>query len=377
MKKVFIQQPLMPHYRAPFFVHLAASCPYLFYLSFDSDPQKGFIPIKPDANNIYYLKSSWKLKFGIVFNFSILRYLFRSFDLYVFNDNVRSPALLIFLVINYLLGRPSLLWGHAVGTTHPGMGLVLRRIFLFFSSGYIAYNCEGRDVLKELIPHKPVFLASNSLDTNVFLDHSYTTPSSPYLTHKDLALLSDSDIVLIYSSRLEPEKCPFKLLDLLESLHDLECRSSLIVIGDGSLFDAFRARIMSSSVLSSNVFLLGSISDPSDLAYIFSFADFLVHPGVIGLTIQMAFCLSTPVITSIDAKHMPEFTIFKNYSNGLLVDFSDIQGVARQIIDVKSDVDLHASMKINCYDSVYSANGVNIQSFVREFKYALSLSFKL
>lgn len=374
MTKVFIQQPLLPHYREQFFERLAHQSPsYKFFLTYDNCPKRGFIPSSPSADNIFYLKSSWKLIFGVVFNFSILRYIFNRFDLYIFNDNVRSPALLIFLVINFFLRRRSLLWGHGVGTTHPGLGLSLRRLFLFFSVGYITYNNHAKVLLKRIAPSKKIFVASNSLDTSSFYK-LIPNPTTIHFQQRQLDFINDSKIVLVYASRLEPEKNPIKLLELIHSLHAQGIKSSLIVLGEGSLLDSVRAQVNSSQILKSSVFLLGSVTDPCDLAYIFSLSDFLVHPGVIGLTLQLSFCFSTPVVTSVNESHMPEFSMFKNYYNGLLVDFNDINDVSFQLMSIVNNPPLHSLMRSQSYDTVYSPGGVNIERFVDEFTLALKSS---
>ena len=374
MSKVFIQQPLLPHYRAPFFERLANASPTLtFYLTYDSCPSKGFIPVKPLSRNILHLHSTWIFRYGIVWNFSLLRYVLHQYDLYIFNDNVRSPALYIFLLINFLLRRRSLLWGHGLGTTHPVYGLVLRRVLLFFANGYISYNTEGATLLKQYFPDKAIYTASNSLDTCLY-SRSLNVPYSQLFTQTDLYKFNNSDAVLVYASRLEPEKHPFKLLDLISSLHSLDYKATLIVIGDGSLLQDFQKKVSDCPILKSSVFIVGSITDPNKLSTIFSLADFLVHPGVIGLTLQMSFCFSTPVITSINVKHMPEFTMFKNNHNGFLADFDNPSSLALKIKNSLSDPILYSRMCTNCYDTIYSRDGFNIERFISEFKSAISLS---
>ena len=145
---------------------------------------------------------------------------------------------------------------------------------------------------------------------------------------------TDEDVLIVSVARLDPQKNPLRLVEAVAGLD----RVQLLLVGDGALCEALRARA------GGNVHLLGLRSDVADIltsADVFALAsDWEGHP----VSVIEAMAAGLPVVATA-VGGVPE--LVEDRISGLLVEPGNVAGLRKALAELAADRDLRAQMGAN------------------------------
>lgn len=234
----------------------------------------------------------------------------------VIDLNPRIINVWVLLFTRRLLGKKTVLWGHAwsragknEGTFHPR--LILKKL----SSGIIVYTNTQKKELLDSGYTKPIWVAPNALYNKEYIVKSKS---------------KENPTNILYVGRLVKEKKPDLLIKSYALLSE-EKRSAhkLIVIGEGPESDNLKS-IARSLKIEDDVIFMGHISDESKLSEIYSKSIASVSPGYVGLSITQSFAFGTPMIISEKENHSPEIEA-ANKENSVLFESNNIKDLSKKI----------------------------------------------
>lgn len=209
--------------------------------------------------------------------------------------NVNTWALLI---VRRLMGRPTVLWGHAwprngQGSKSDRIRGLLRRL----ASGVLVYTASDRRALGKADPRLRVWVAPNAL---------YRKNDLQYGTATAAAAPPPS---FVWIGRFVGEKQPALALTAFASLAaSTDEQVHLTMIGDGPL-RADMEKLAEELGVSQTVQFTGWIDSPEVLRPIFSQALATVSSGYVGLNVTQSLGFGCPVIWPEGAHNAPEVTI--------------------------------------------------------------------
>lgn len=216
-------------------------------------------------------------------------------------------------------GGPAVcLWGHGRTYTHPPTAVeraakdaLTRRADWFF-----AYTDGGaRHVVRAGLPAGRVTVVRNSVDTTALrtaLDR--VTPEQVRGFRARHGLVPGRTGYFL-GGLDAPKRIPF----LLAAAHLTVRRLPgfrLLVAGDG-----VHRRLVEQAAARPDpaVVCLGPVPDAAGKALLAAASDVLLMPGAVGLVAVDSLALGTPVVTTVDAPHRPEFEYLEHGRNALVV----------------------------------------------------------
>ena len=171
---------------------------------------------------------------------------------------------------------------------------------------------------------------------------------------------------LLFIGRLTRAKRPDLLIPIAKKLLGVFPDLRLIVIGDGEEKNTLEAKIHKNG-LERNIFLLGAITDPKQLAPYMKSADFSILPGAVGLSIVHSFIYGLPFVTLKDAPHGPEIAYLKSGENGYFAE--DITDLSNWLIRSFNNPEQIKIMKKNC--ELLIQKQVTLENMIKNFINAL------
>ena len=361
-KKCLIIQPIIPHYRIDLFSILSNKFPKKIYFGYDMNCKKLFKNDKK-ASLLQSIQISW-INFGsFIFNPQYIFLFLSKFEIIIFNDNVRCLLLLPSVVlIRLFTNKKVILWGHGYGTNNPLTGDILRKILYFFVHEYIAYSNRGLENIRKISSLKKISVATNTMDLSLYLESSkkYFSYQSKFKNNKK------RKFKFLFISRIESEKKPLYALQIINELikkgYDIEFK----VIGSGSLEEEFCNNLEKLN-LQDKVNLYGSITCQNKIISIARDCDFLLHPGVIGLTALVSLSLGIPVVTTPSLSQMPEFEILKNNFNAIFLEESSLKSNVSNISNYLNQESI-INMRLNSYASISKTKKYDVNYMAKVFK---------
>lgn len=177
--------------------------------------------------------------------------------------------------------------------------------------------------------------------------------------------------LLLYLSRLEPEKRPDMAIEALSLVRKRVPDAKLAFIGDGSQRSSLEAQARALG-LEDHVRFLGALHEEDRIAPWALSASILVHPGALGLTIFHAFGYGLPVITT-DAMElqMPEVEALEPGRNGLTYRHGDVADLARVCSNVVLDRELRSRLSEFARHTVLAEGGRNVAGMVAGMTHAI------
>ena len=213
-------------------------------------------------------------------------------DVTILNANMRILSNTLVLILRRLLGRQTLLWGHAQGQSVCAR--YLRRAYLRMSNGFIAYTESQAGVLRNQNSRLPVWVASNSC-----------------VSASDCRPVKAEDVEVdsvLYVGRLVKAKKVGLLLEgycYAKKVGLLNTSIRLVLVGDGDERSALEARVEEYG-LRDVVEFLGHISDVETLRDQYRTAACSVSPGYVGLSATQSFSFGVPMLVAQGEFHSPE-----------------------------------------------------------------------
>lgn len=233
--------------------------------------------------------------------------------------NPRILSTWALLLLRRGVGRPTLLWGHALSRSHRD-GLV-RRLMRWLVNGQICYTRTDADYLREHGYPRMIAVAPNAVTQSALI-----RPRAP----------ADATS-FVYVGRLVPAKRPELMLDaFLQAADSLPRNCQLIIAGDGPVLRQLRTRALGSEH-SDRVRFVGHVTDRDGLERIYKRALAAVSPGYVGLSIIQAHSFGVPMIIADDEPHSPEIEAASDGHNAQFFDAGSVEALAAAFCAVWSN----------------------------------------
>jgi len=204
--------------------------------------------------------------------------------------NPRIPHVWLLLLARNVLGKPTVLWGHAWprggrNTASERVRHVMRKL----ATSVVTYTVTQADELRERHPTMPIFAAPNAM---------YSASQYEF----DACSKRHS---ITYVGRLHPDKKPNLLLDAFEKHAVESLETNLEIVGDGPELGLLRRRVRESPV-PNRIHLHGQVDDYESLRKIYARSIISVSPGYAGLSITQSLGFGVPILISRNENHAPE-----------------------------------------------------------------------
>lgn len=370
--RILFVQPVLPSYRVPLFAGLAKRGFDVTCWS-DHHPQGSLKHVDP--NGLFGASHRRETALGPFISQPGLLEATRSaqFDAVILPWNVRYLELGPAVAWARAKSLPCLLWGHARSRREHSAIRFLRNAIGRAATACITYDKEARlELLREGFDPTRTFTAQNALDDQRSREaERYWREHADELTKFRTSHELHARSIVLYLSRLEPEKRIDRLLRSFSEVARIFPGAHLVIIGDGP--ERARLGALATSLgLEKHVYFSGSIHDELSLAAWFSSAKVLAYPTSIGLSILHAFGYGVPVITSDGPKeHSPEFFALRPNENGLTYRSGDESHFAEQILLVLRDSALRARLSAGARNTIEAEGGFNLKTMLDGMEAAL------
>ncbi|MBC9726989.1 glycosyltransferase family 4 protein [Streptomyces sp. TRM68367] len=243
----------------------------------------------------------------------------RRCDAVVLEQALRNLEAFPLMVRSRLHGGPAIcLWGHGGTYTHRQSAAerAVKDAFTRRADWFFAYTEGGsRYATRAGVPAERVTVVRNSTDTAALQTALAQITPQQLRDFRARHGLTTGRSAFFIGGLDAPKRIPFLL-----AAAELTARRlpgfRLLVAGDG----AHRRLVEDAAARpSSSVVFLGPVQDAGRKALLGAACDVLLMPGAVGLVAVDALALSTPVITTPDAAHGPEFEYLEDGRNACVV----------------------------------------------------------
>jgi hypothetical protein len=194
------------------------------------------------------------------------------------------------LVVRRLLGRPTLIWGHAWSRSgRESRSEPARRAMRRLSDGVIVYTESQRADLLRYPPHRPVYAAPNAI---------YTAAA--------MRAREDSPAHVLWIGRLVSAKKPgLMVAGFAWAVKHLPEETKLMIVGDGPL-RTDTEQLARTLGIDHRMEFVGHESDLTRLSELFDSALVTVSTGYLGLSLTQSLSFGVPMLYAENEPHAPE-----------------------------------------------------------------------
>lgn len=286
-------------------------------------------------------------------------------DIIIHEFTIGIPSLLLVRLQALIMGSKFIVWGHNINLKRgfkPFLSIsdFYRYLIMRSSHAVLFYIPDQMMHVKKYINNDKMFVAYNALDTDAQLKN-----------YKQIAQHSQADVKkelninfkynLIFISRLLPAKKPEQIIDIY-SMIDAHIRPmvGIHIIGNGPMYDHLQT-IIDKVGYSSNIKLYGEITDEYTLGKFLYISDFMINPGYLGLSVNLAFAYGCPIITfdnkEMDQMHSPEVYYLKDKYSGIKIKNLNLAEMADAISKSLADGS-YSKMRENCLSTIYEEGSI-------------------
>jgi glycosyltransferase involved in cell wall biosynthesis len=287
--RVSLVQSALPSYRAAFLSELMRRVPetevYVGTALFDATVRTaGSLPVPTTNVRNVFLGGRRLLWQRGVFATGVRA------DVAMLELNPRILSVWATLLVRRILGRPTILWGHAwprrgAGTRTEPLRALLRRQ----ADVLVAYTETQAKELRTLMPGHKIFAAPNAIYR--VADMWAETVARPRS--------------FIYVGRLVAEKNPALLVDAFARAASRLGDTRLVFVGAGPEEQALTARARAMGI-AERMDIVGPVTDVGQLRSLYSHALASVSPGYVGLSLIQSLGFGVPMIVADVESHSPE-----------------------------------------------------------------------
>lgn len=373
-RRVFFLQPLIPHYRVPFFARLSRVDGLDLHLHASLE-QPG-LTLKSDGRAVTELGCVMHpcraLANGQLFwqsGLSIPKTFGRG-DVAVIPGAPRFLSNYTAAIEARRRGVSLLYFGMGFGTGEDAkavsLKLRLRRLLAQRFDGVILYTeREAEAYVAAGLPATKVCGMNNALDIEPMLNAQAAVDALALEAFKARLDLVGRRVLLLVGRLTQKARGAL----LVEALVHLPKDYVAVFIGGGELENELRALAIRKGVEVRTRFV-GPLYDEGQLAPYFLTADLLVYPGSIGLSILHAFAYGLPVVTHGDEPaQFPEFAALSKGQNGDTFEAGDSGALASTVLRLTLDVPGLERMREGARETV--RNAWHIDSMVDRFAGAI------
>ena len=291
MKELVILQTVVPDYRKKMFGLLKEKLGLNFKLyAGDVYFEKA---IKSDASITYRKLAKNHFIFGrkFLFQTGIWKEVLKD-NIMVIEMNPRIISNWLLLLIRRLLGRKTVLWGHA--WPRKGAASVsdrLRNLIRKLGTQIIVYTKTQQKELQVKMPKKQIYAAPNSV-----------------FYKEEMCYIDDKSRInnVIYVGRLTAGKKPLFLVEAFhKAIEGIPANSKLLIIGEGEERQKIE-KYVNEHKLSQRIIIYGHVVEFNKLKEFYNSSLVSVSPGYIGLSITQSYGFGVPMIVSKNENHSPE-----------------------------------------------------------------------
>jgi len=237
--------------------------------------------------------------------------------------------------------------------------------------GIVLYARSQAEVfLAEGFPQAKVFVSQNAIDREP-IEKALGAPRED----ERLKTIPAEDKVIVFSSRLEPDKKPGLLLEAL-TLVRKSLPARLIFLGDGPLLELLKQEAKRLG-LEPHVEFLGAEYDETKIAPIMRRAHVFAYPAAIGLSLLHAFHYGLPVITSDDySSHNPEIEALIPGENGEVFVDGSAEDFARVLVSVLEDEPHRIRLSRGALETVTRPGGYTLNQMVEGMQRAIQTVYR-
>ena len=294
---IALQQPIIPDYRMGLFLLLRKKWGDAFQV-YAGDADFGGSPVSTEeawehfehVENYYIVGGRFLWQWG---SFNKLL----SADVTILNGNMRMLSNTGILLLRKLLGRRTILWGHAEGQS--SFAASLRGLYLRCSDGFISYTESQGQQLRQRYPFLKVWVAANAC-----VSAADCVPVEA--THDEV------DSILYVGRLVEDKKVRLLLEGYIRAQQDslLAEHIRLVFVGAGAERQHLEALAEEAGV-ADKVHFAGHVSDIAELRDYYRQAICSVSPGYVGLSATQSFSFGVPMLIARDEFHSPEIEACK------------------------------------------------------------------
>jgi len=332
---ILLQNPILPHYRLPFFQRLSAAPGVELHLAYgQSQPQSALESLTdPENLNVHLLHNSY---LGNPPPIITLQMGFPSLIRKVRPDVVIAsydPRFLTNLVGYYAarkLGIKWIWWGHGI-RPRDRYHFIYKKMAKM-ADAVILYSGPAADKMAQIgIPREKLFVAWNAIDTAEIEQCRRAVPF-------------ERRFRVLYIGRLIPEK----KVDLLirgfaAAMSRLPDETKLTIIGNG-IEEGKLKSLVSYLRIESNVELPGQLTSQDQLAPYFNSSYVSVSPGYMGLSGIHSLAYGVPILVANKEPHSPEIAILEEDKNGCYFAANSANDLAHHLIELSDNRARCASM---------------------------------
>lgn len=314
--RIVLQQTIIPDYRMGLFLLLREHWGECFEV-YAGEADFGGSPVSTPAawDHFKEVGNIYAFSDRLLWQHDSLWVLIGS-DVAILNANMRIVSNWVILLLRRLLGRPTLLWGHAEGQSR--VASKLRSCFLRLSSGFIAYTRSQAEGLSTNFPWLSLWVAANSC-----------VPASDCIP----ACEGEEPDSFLYVGRLVTKKKVSLLLEgylwaRKEGLIATDKR--LVFVGDGDERASLEQRVGDAGV-QEVVHFAGHVSDVEQLRAYYGRAICSVSPGYVGLSATQSFSFGVPMLIARDEFHSPEIEACQEGFNACFFESDSPESLANML----------------------------------------------
>jgi glycosyltransferase involved in cell wall biosynthesis len=240
-------------------------------------------------------------------------------DILVLSLNPRVLSNWAILVMRRVIGKKTVIWGHAWPKAGPEVKSdKVRHLMRSLASEIVVYTNQQRQELQQKMPEKQIHVAPNALY------HQHEMQSDRSITASDI----------IFVSRMVPNKKGILLLEAFATVVDkLPENAKLVMIGDGPQRDPMMRQSKKLNI-QDRVLFPGAITDRNELNPYYHNALISVSPGRVGLGLTQSLSYGVPMIIAHDELHGPEIEAAIEGNTGYFFKENSVDDLARVILKV-------------------------------------------
>lgn len=375
--RILFVQPALPHYRVPFFMELQRRAQGEVQVW--SDHHQPGLPFR-DPEGAFRAVHHPELGVGPFLSQPALLRAVRDGwpDVVVLPWNTRYLQLTPALLEGRLRRKPVVLWGHGYSRRFSTWKHQARNAIGRLADACVTYSEPTRErLVAEGLDPKRVFCAPNALDGGPMqAQREYWRARPDELDDLRRHLEVGAARVVLFVSRLEPDKRVELLLEAITRLKVRVPDVQLVIVGDGTQREALRGLAERLGIAAQTRFL-GAIYDERVLGAVFACASVFAYPVAVGLSILHALNYGVPVVTSDRAEcHNPEFDVLSHDVNSLLYRHDDVDDLALRLERLLVDRQLRAHLSQGALKSVTGPEGRTLEhmagGMMRALDFAIS-----
>ncbi len=348
--KIHVVQPVIPHYRVPFFKSLITVNKNINFYASDVD-DIGVESVNKKIFNYIYLGEICNF-FGIIWQVNIFKVVkkLEKDDILIINGNPRYLSNLALMLAARIVGCKLVWWGQGWSSKTSRLTLYIRSFLMKFVDVVLLYTDKEKELFQNLSIRHKLYSLNNGLDNTEIKKHVLS-----YLPDK-------RDNSILFIGRLTNKS---RLEILIKALASIDKNIALNVIGNGPNFDAYRGLAIELG-LENRVSFFGAITNEEEIANIANSSKIFVYPGDVGLSLIHAFNYGLPAIVhSSTSQHMPEISCFTSGGTGEFFEINNIASLSNAIESLmNSNVEL---IRYSCECKKRVSESYNIESMVSRF----------